>query len=224
VRNAPRVLIADDHAPTRTGTRLVLEDAGFEIAAEVGNADAAVAAALRERPDACLLDVTMPGGGISAAARISRELPETVVVMLTVSTSEDDLFDALRAGAAGYLLKDMDPERLPDAVRGVLAGEAAIPRRLVRLIVDEFGRRRRRRLRLGQGRSAGLTPREWEIVELIHDGASTRAMAERLAISQVTVRRHVSEVMRKLQVPDRAAVISLLGEAGDGDGDPRSGP
>src|ERR671914_90822 len=101
---APRVLIADDHPPTRAGVRMALEHGGIEVCAEVGSAQHAVEAAVRERPDACLLDIEMPGSGIWAAAEIAAVLPDVPVLMLTVSRDTDDLFDALRAGALGYLL------------------------------------------------------------------------------------------------------------------------
>ena len=114
---AIRVLIADDHPPTRAGVRMALEAGGFEVCAESGDAQSAVEAALRERPEVCLLDIHMPGDGIHAAEAISHELPDAAVVMLTVSRADADLFDALCAGASGYLLKDMDPARLP-AARG----------------------------------------------------------------------------------------------------------
>jgi DNA-binding NarL/FixJ family response regulator len=204
------VLIADDHAAARAGVRGALERGGFVICAEAASGPEAVAAALRERPDACLLDVHMPGGGgIDAAAEISERLPGTAIAMLTVSADEDDLFAAIQAGAVGYLLKDVDPERLPHALAGVLAGEAAIPRPLVGRIVAELGARRRRRVPLARG-GAELTPREWEILELLHDGASTAQVAERLGVSQVTVRRHVSAVLHKLRVEDRGGAFALL--------------
>jgi DNA-binding NarL/FixJ family response regulator len=203
--------MADDHAATRAGVRAALEAGGFDVCAEAADGPAAVEAALRERPDVCLLDVHMPGGsGIVAAAEISAQLPGTAIVMLTVSADEDDLFDAIAAGAAGYLLKDVDPARLPAALDGVLCGEAAIPRRLVGRIVEEFSERRRRRVPLQAGGGAELTVREWEILELLRSGASTAQAAARLGISQVTVRRHISEVLRKLRVPDRAAAFALL--------------
>jgi DNA-binding NarL/FixJ family response regulator len=141
----PRVLIADDHAMAREGIRLVLERGGFEICAEVGDGPSAVEAAERERPDVCLLDVRMPGSGIRAAEEIARRVPESAIVMLTVSRRDSDLFDALRAGASGYLLKDTHPNRLPLALQGVLDGEAALPRDLVALLIDEFRERGRRR-------------------------------------------------------------------------------
>jgi DNA-binding NarL/FixJ family response regulator len=203
------VLIADDHAAARAGVRTALERGGFVVCAEAADGAGAIEAALRERPDACLLDVHMPGGGIEAAAEIAARLPGTAIAMLTVSADEDDLFAAIQAGAVGYLLKDVDPERLPFALAGVLAGEAAIPRPLVGRIVAELGGRRRRRVPLARG-GAELTPREWEILELLHGGASTADVAARLGVSQVTVRRHVSTVLRKLRVDDRRSAFALL--------------
>lgn len=208
---AIRVLVADDHPPTRAGVRVALEGNGFDVCAEVGDADSAIESARLERPDVCLLDINMPGDGIRAAEAISREFPDTAVVMLTVSRADDDLFDALRAGASGYLLKDIDPARLPLALRGVLEGEAALPRHLVALLIEEFReRRRRRRIPLRGRRGAELTDREWEVLELMRHGASTEEIAARLFISPVTVRTHVSAILRKLHVPTREAAIELL--------------
>jgi DNA-binding NarL/FixJ family response regulator len=206
-----RVVVADDHPATRAGVRMALEQGGFVVCAEVADASGAVDAARRERPDVCLLDINMPGDGIQAAEAISRELPETAVVMLTVSRTDSDLFDALRAGASGYLLKDIDPARLPLALAGVLEGEAALPRHLVALLIEEFReRRRRRRIPLLGRRSVELTDREWEVLDLMREGASTEEIAARLFISAVTVRTHVSAILRKLQVPSRAAAVELL--------------
>jgi DNA-binding NarL/FixJ family response regulator len=209
-----RVLIADDHAPTRLGVRQSLEAGGFEVVAEVSDAAAAVRAAERERPDACVLDVHMPGSGIKAAREIAQQLPEAAVVMLTVSRNDEDLFEALRAGAAGYLLKDTDPARLPHALHGVLAGEAALPRSLVTRLIDEYrGPGRRRRLPLRGRRGVELTSREWQVIELLRDGLSTAQIAERLSLSPVTVRRHVSSLLGKLDAPDRDAAVRMLDES-----------
>lgn len=208
---AIRVLIADDHPPTRAGVRIALEGGGFEICAETGDAQSAIEAALRELPDVCLLDIHMPGDGIHAAEAISHELPDAAVVMLTVSREDTDLFDALRAGASGYLLKDIDPARLPLALHGVLEGEAALPRQLVALLIEEFReRRRRRRIPLRGRRHAELTDREWEVLQLMRHGAGTEEIAGRLFISAVTVRTHVSAILRKLHVQTREAAIELL--------------
>ena len=208
---AVRVLIADDHPPTRAGVKAALERDGFIVCAEAADARAAIEAARRESPDVCLLDIHMPGNGIRAAETIARELPESAVVMLTVSRTDADLFNALRAGASGYLLKDIDPARLPLALRGVLAGEAALPRRLVTLLIEEFReRKRRRRLPLVGRRSVELTDRESEVLEAMRQGLTTDEIAARLFISPVTVRTHVSAILRKLQVPTREAALELL--------------
>jgi DNA-binding NarL/FixJ family response regulator len=205
----PRVLIADDHAMAREGIRLVLERGGFEICAEVGDGPSAVEAAERERPDVCLLDVRMPGSGIRAAEEIARRVPESAIVMLTVSRRDSDLFDALRAGASGYLLKDTHPNRLPLALQGVLDGEAALPRDLVALLIDEFRERGRRRPRLRR-RGVVLTDRESQVLEMLDEGLSTNQIAERLFVEPVTVRTHVSAILMKLHVPSRKAALELL--------------
>ena len=203
------MLVADDHPPTRLGVRLSLEEAGMSIVAEVATAEAAVAGAVEARPDIALLDIHMPGSGIVAAREISRQVPETAIVMLTVSRDDADLFQALSAGAQGYLLKDTDPDRLPLALQGVLEGEAALPRSLTARLVADFQQRERSDHRR-RGALAKLTEREWQILEMLHDGSDTRQIAAELFVSPVTVRSHVSGILRKLRVPDRAAAISLI--------------
>ena len=206
-----RVLIADDHPPTRAGVKAALERDGFLVCAQAADARSAIEAARSEHPDVCLLDIHMPGDGIHAAETISRELPDAAVVMLTVSRTDADLFNALRAGASGYLLKDIDPVRLPLALRGVLEGEAALPRRLVALLIEEFReRKRRRRIPLVGRRGVELTDREWEVLELMKQGRTTDEIAARLFISPVTVRTHVSAILKKLHVSTREAALELL--------------
>jgi two-component system NarL family response regulator len=209
-----RVLIADDHAPTRGDLREVLEDDGrFEVCAEAPNAPAAVEAALRERPDLCILDIHMPGRGVAAAWEISARLPETRIVMLTVSEDDGDLFAALRAGAAGYLLKGIDPERLPHALQDVVDGHTALPRSLVAKLMGEFrDRGPRRRKIVGADNEAQLTSREWQVLELLRQDLTTADIARRLVLSQATVRTHVAAILRKLDVPDRAAAVDLFHE------------
>ncbi len=204
-------MIADDHAPTRAGVRLALEGRGFTVCGEATDAVSAIDAAIRERPDVCLLDIHMPGGGIRAAAEITARLPDTAVVMLTVSRNDDDLFDALRAGASGYLLKDIDPERLPHALRGVLAGEAALPRSLVTQLIDEFrARERRQSVPLVGRHGVKLTSREWQVLELLREKTLTSGIAQKLGISDVTVRRHIGAILKKLRVRTRKEAVSLL--------------
>ena len=132
------VLVADDHAPVRAGVRRALERHGITVCGEAADARSALQLALQLRPDVCLLDIRMPGGGINAARAIADSLPGTAVVMLTISQDDEDLFGALSAGASGYLLKDIDPDRLPDALEGVLRGEAALPRVLVARLVEAY--------------------------------------------------------------------------------------
>jgi DNA-binding NarL/FixJ family response regulator len=206
------VLLADDHPAVRAGVRAALEAGGLTICAEVGSAEAAIEGAMEHRPDVCLLDVRMPGGGIWAAKEISERLDDTIVVMLTVSSAQEELFEALRAGASGYLLKDMDPRKLPSLLRAAVVGEAPLPPALVARLVDEFRTRGRRRfLALPQRRSVELTSREYEVLELLRKGLSTADIAERLFISRVTVKRHISSVMQKLDVRTRADAIRLAG-------------
>ena len=210
------VVIADDHPPTRTGVRFALEQDGFEVLAEAADANEAWEAATKHRPDLCLLDIRMPGNGIRAASRITSELTGTAVVMLTAGDDSDDLFDALRAGASGYLLKDTDPDRLPYALKGVLSGEAALPRNLVARLVKEFrSRGSQKDVELEGGKAAGLTPKEWDVLELLREGCSTEQISERLFVSQGTVRTHVASILKKLRVPDRDAAVRLLEESGN---------
>jgi DNA-binding NarL/FixJ family response regulator len=207
----PRVLIADDHAPTRAGVRMALERGGCQVCAEVSNAGDAVRAAMSERPDVCVIDLDMPGDGLRAIAGITSQRPELPVLVLTVSGRADDMFDALRAGASGYLLKDMDPTGLATAVHAAIAGEATIPGALTTSLIDEFRHRPAgRTLTLDQSRRVTLTQREWDVLELLDQGRSTAEMASRLFLSQVTVRRHVSTLLHKLGVDSREEARRVL--------------
>jgi DNA-binding NarL/FixJ family response regulator len=209
VSRAPRVVIADEQPTIRAAVRRLLERDGFEVCGEADDAEAAVEAALRERPDICLIGAVMPGSGIRATSRIATALPETAVVILTASESRDDLVGAIRAGAVGYLMKSANQEELPSVLRGVLAGEAAIPRTLVASLVGELQTQGRRRAIVGERGRADLTPREWEVMELLCEGLDTAEIAERLSVSPVTVRRHVSGILRKLGVKDRDEAVAL---------------
>jgi DNA-binding NarL/FixJ family response regulator len=205
-----RVVVADDHAPTRSAVSEALRAQSCEVVAEVGTAPAAVDAAREHRPDVCLLDINMPGHGIAAAVEITHTLPGTAVVMLTASRDDEDLFAALRAGASGYLLKDMDPDRLGAALRGVLAGEAVLPRWLVQKVVQEFRSTPRRRIPLAsRAKPARLTEREAEVLDLMGLGLSTEQIADRLFLAQVTIRTHIASILKKLRVTDRQAAVRL---------------
>jgi two-component system NarL family response regulator len=206
----PRVLIADDHLPTRVGVRLALEEDGFVVCAEESTGPGAVAAALRHRPDVCLLDVHMPGGGIEAATMIRSRLPDTKIVMLTSSGNDDDLFAALQAGASGYLPKGMVSAKLGPAVRDVLRGEAALPGALVARVIREFrARAQRGETTLVRRGENDLTSREWEVLDCLCNGLSTARIAKHLFISETTVRRHIGSILRKLEVTTREAAVKV---------------
>jgi DNA-binding NarL/FixJ family response regulator len=210
-----RVLIADHDGASRAGVRLALAAHDFEVCGEAASADAAVEAARREEPDVCLIEADLPGNGVAAAERVLTEIPRTAVVMLSAGVDDERLFAAVRAGARGYLLKDMDPARLPMALRGVLDGEAALPRVLMRRVLEELraqahGRHASELSRLG----VRLTRREREVLEHLDRGLETAEVAKALGISSVTVRRHVSETLRKLGAPDRDTALQLLRESG----------
>ena len=212
----PRVVIADSDTSSRTGIRLSLHAGGFDVCAEADDAETAVASARRERPDVCLIEPELSGDGVEAAARIAQELPRTAVVMLGRDVDDDRLFAALLAGARGYLPKDMDPARLPQTLRGVLSGEVAMPRRLVGRLLERV---RERELGVHAARLAelgvDLTRRERDVLERLDRGLGTREIGDDLAISTVTVRRHVSEIVRKLGAADREAALRLLRPATD---------
>jgi DNA-binding NarL/FixJ family response regulator len=162
-------------------------------------------------PDICLLDIHMPGSGIAAAGAITAALPDAAIVMLTVSDADNDLFDAIQAGAAGYLLKDTNPARLPYALRGLLNGEAALPRPLVAKLIAEFrDQSARRRLPIFGAQGVKLTSREWQVLELLQEGLTTKEIGARLFISGPTVRTHVAAILRKLRVPTREAALKVL--------------
>ena len=203
----PRVVLADDHAPTRAGVSAALRGDGFDVCAEAQDAPSAVAAALEFRPDLCVLDVEMPGGGIAAAVAIRARAPEVVVVMLSESEDAEDFFDALHAGARGFLHKEMNPDRLGVALRGALGGEPAIPRRLVNRLVDQVTTQTQGQP--GRDPRFPLTAREWEVLDLLVENATTKEIARRLGVSDVTVRRHISHLVQKLGVADREAAVVL---------------
>ncbi|HEY3829542.1 MAG TPA: response regulator transcription factor [Solirubrobacteraceae bacterium] len=206
----PTVVLADDHPVIRLGVRMALMRGGFEVLAEAADRDGAVEAVLRERPDICLLDISMPGGGIEAAAILARAAPATAVVMLTVSQSPNDLLAALRTGAKGYLPKDTSPERLPAALCGVLKGEAALPRTLVGRVLHEFRHLPVREDAPLRVEGVDLTARESETLRLLREGLSTIQIGEHLSLSPVTVRRHISAGVAKLGASGRDEAMRVI--------------
>lgn len=207
-----RVLIADDHAPTREDLRSALTQGGLTVCAEASDAAHAVQYALETNPDICLLDVRMPGGGVAAAWEISARLPTTRVVMLSVSAEDTDLFSALRAGAVGYLVKDLDLRLLPRALNDVVEGKAAIPRALVTRMVKQFHTNEPRFRTTAMPTDLGprLTSREWDVLAALAEGLSTREISRRLQIKPSGVRAHISALVQKLGAADRDEAIALF--------------
>jgi DNA-binding NarL/FixJ family response regulator len=206
-----RVLVADDHAATRFGIRSALEGEGFLVCAEAADGPSAVEAAIETRPEACLMDINMPGGGIDATAEITSRLPETKVVMLTASEDDQDLFASIRAGASGYLLKGIAEEDLARRLDEVLSGEGVLSQGLVGRLIEEFRRRDRpQRLRLKKKPVSELTEREWDVLSLLHEGLSTADIADRLSLAPVSVRSYISDILKKLRVQSRKEATELV--------------
>ena len=195
-----RVLIADDHAVVRQGLRTFLElQDDIEVTGEAGDGEAAVAAVERLSPDVVLMDLVMPGvGGVEAIQRIRVRNPATRVIVLTSFVDEDKVFPAVRAGAAGYLLKDVAPGELVDAIRTVHGGDALLHPTAAARLLEQFAAD-------GPGRRSPdlLTPREREVLGLIARGMPNKVIARELAISERTVKTHVSNVLGKLGLTDR---------------------
>ena len=199
-----RVMVADN-AATRLGVRMALE--GFaEVCAEAGDRASAIASARSTRPDICLIGRSLAGGGIEAVREISDSLPDTSIVVLADGSEVEDLLLALRAGAIGYMPVDFEPGQLRRAIAAVGSGQAAIPRAMVRELVDEI----RSFERFARG---PLTLREMQVLAMLRRGDSTTHIAQSLDISPVTVRRHISVLVRKAGVRGRAELAGAFPEA-----------
>jgi DNA-binding NarL/FixJ family response regulator len=204
----PCVLLVGQNASTRAGVRLALESSIDCYDARTPAEAAAVAAVAF--PSVCFV-TSDPSHEMDIVSELAAAVPYAQIVVLTPKVSEDELFAAVRAGAVGYLSDDVDPGRLPFVVRGVMRGEAAIPRVLVSRLVGELRERRQRRVLLLESREAvDLTAREWEVLEQLRRRATTKEIAQLLSISEVTVRRHIGTLVNKLGVGDRKAAVALV--------------
>ena len=201
-----RLMIAD-HAPTRAGIRMALS-AEVEICAEASDGEQAIRAAKREQPDVCLVGREIAGVGLAAVRGICRAAPNAAVVVLAQVGNRDDLVESARAGAVGYVPGTLDGERLRRIMRAIAANEAVVPRSMVMELLLE--------LRGAGTRDDGLTVRESQVLGMVRRGHTTAAIAERLEIAPVTVRRHISELVHKLGVADRSALTAAVGLNGNG--------
>jgi DNA-binding NarL/FixJ family response regulator len=206
-----RVLVADPQPLTRLGIRRALEEQGFVVCAEVADGADALKAAVRERPDACLIDVGLPDDATLAVRAIASALPSTALLMVASPGQEDALLEAFCAGASGHVPKEADPHRLMVAVQAALEGEVSLPRGLLALLVEELRKHREHHRASGDE----LTARERDVVMLLRRGFTTAEIARRLFVEQVTVRSHVCSILRKLGVPNRDAALRLLDESED---------
>ena len=204
-----RAIVVDDDAFARRMVKDALQGSGIVVIAEAQNGREAVELTLFYRPDVVVMDIVMPGlDGIAATRQIIKEMPHQIIVLLT-SADEDDIgLLGLRAGAVGFLTKDVDVSVVPRALLGALEGEAVISRRLGMRLVE--------RLRDAPNGAAGLrpvksplTPREWEVIDLLYEGRTTDQIAEILVLSTETVRSHVKHILRKLDARTRGEAVAI---------------
>jgi DNA-binding NarL/FixJ family response regulator len=210
-----RVLIADDQELVRAGFRMILDvQNDIEVVGEAGDGAAAVQAARTLDPDVVLMDVRMPDtDGIEATRRLSQAGVRARVLMLTTFDADEYVYDAMKAGASGFMLKNAPPARLVDAVRATAAGEAELSPAIVRRMVDEFVARPRP----GATRPAELeelTDRELDVLKLLARGLSNSEIANMLFLGEATVRTHVSRILTKLQLRDRTQAVVIAYESG----------
>jgi DNA-binding NarL/FixJ family response regulator len=195
-------MVIDPEAPTREGIAAMLREAGIDVLDGAATAEQAVAALRRTPADVCLLEIVAGHAG-QAIAAIRHAAPACSIVVYTTSRDHDDLLDALRAGAVGWMLKDASIERLAPVIHGVLAGEVAVPRTMLAPVIRELQAATSQVVMRDDGQRVALTMREADVRRLLREGATTREIADRLGISQVTVRRHRGRLAEKLRTQPR---------------------
>ena len=208
-----RLVIADDHELARAGLRAMLTDQrGFELVGEASNGQEALQLCRRLQPDLALIDVRMPGmDGLSTCRAIKQECPATSVILVTMYANPEYLFEALKAGAAGYVLKDVSQRELISAVQKVLHGESILNQELVARLLQRLASETQSREDLPAGR---LSPREREVLELLTKGQTNREIARKLTVSVSTVKIHVEHILAKLGVSDRTQAAVRATEMG----------
>jgi DNA-binding NarL/FixJ family response regulator len=206
-----RIVLVDDQPLVRNGIASLLEARGHEVVGEAGDGQEALELVRRTRPDLVLMDLRMPVlDGLSATRLLKTELPQVKVVVLTVSDDEQDLIEAVRSGAHGYLLKDLEADEFFEAIDAVEHGESVIPPRLARHLWDEFSR-----ISTSEPEPTGedaLTDREHEVLRLVAAGNTNREIADRLSISENTVKFHMRGILDKLHLRNRTEVAAWVAE------------
>jgi two-component system NarL family response regulator len=204
-----RVLIVDDHELFRRGLFVVLGgDERLEVVGEAGDGEEAVALAAVLRPDAVIMDVRMPRlNGIEATRRIRELLPETKILMLTVSDDEEDLYESIKAGANGYLLKEISVQEVAEAIRAVVQGQSLISPSMASKLLDEFNSLARQAAERDRLQTPMLTSRELEVLRQVARGITNKEVAEQLYISENTVKNHVRNILEKLHLHSRMEAV-----------------
>jgi two-component system, NarL family, response regulator DevR len=201
-----RAMLVEDHQLVRAAIADTLRGAGMEVTAEAGTAEEALTMLVEADPDVVLVDIELPGmNGIALVRELVARLPERLIIVLTGSPDQDHLLTAMRAGASGYLTKDLSPQALARAVTGALHGDLPMPRRMAATVIRELVGSERRRKPQPSTREGPLSVREEEVLALVSAGLTDRAIGERLGISPRTVEHHVGRILAKLGVSSRAA-------------------
>jgi DNA-binding NarL/FixJ family response regulator len=204
-----RVLVVDDHALFRRGLEMVLEqEPDIEVVGEASDGTEAVEQATETTPDVVLMDVRMPRrGGIDACTAIKDAVPSTKIIMLTISDEEADLYDAIKAGAMGYLLKEISIEEVASAIRAVHGGQSLISPSMASKLLNEFASMIKRTDERQQVPTPRLTDREMEVLRLVAKGLNNRDIAKQLYISENTVKNHIRNILEKLQLHSRMEAV-----------------
>jgi DNA-binding NarL/FixJ family response regulator len=211
---AARVLLADDHPLFRDGVAALLQARGFEVVGEASDGLEALELARQLHPDLVLMDIHMPRlNGLDATRVMSAELTGTRVVMLTVSDDDADLFEAIKSGAQGYVLKNTDTRTFFELLNGAAQGEAPISRRLAGKILNEFARRASEEKKPAQGPEE-LSEREKEVLRFVAEGLTNRDIGARLSLSENTIKYHLKNILQKLHMRNRAQAVAFALQSG----------
>lgn len=210
-----KLAIIDDHALFREGLASIVKlEPDIEVAGMAGSVEEAIEVIRTAKPDIVLMDFTLPDGtGVDATRKVLEEHPNCKIIFLTMSDNDDDLFAAIRSGAKGYLLKNLSPSNLVTAIRSVQQGESALSRAMTMRLMEELSRTKEPE-RQGDATLAKLTPREMDVLTELVAGITNREIAERLYLSENTVKYHVHSILDKLNLPDRRAAAAFAKEHG----------